>query len=583
MEKKYNKTPIKFSWCLALVFIFALFSGAKAASAASLSLSPASGSFQVGQTFSVRVTVDSPNAAINAVSGVVSFPQDKLKITSLSKTGAIVSLWVQEPSFSNEVGTMNFEGIVLNPGFQGDAGRIITVNFQVKAAGAANIAFASGSILANDGLGTNVLGGFTNANFGLKPAPQGEEAGQSTTPSEINPLAPKITSPTHPDPNKWYNDKNPKFTWTVPPGVTEARLLYDKFPQSVPAVIYSPPILEKVLENIPDGVWYFHVQLRDANGWGSVANFRFQIDTTPPEKFSIKFVDTSDTTNPQPTALFNTTDGGSGIDRYRVKIGDRDFVAVSADAVKSNPYTLPPTEPGKQIILVQAFDKAGNYETALSEFNILSLPAPIITDYPSIIRPDDVFAVKGTTQPLAKVVIWFERDGATKNFTGSSDSTGLFTIAGNGSSLNGGNYRIWAEATDARGARTLPSERHDVAVESPYLIRIGSYAINILTVVVSIVSLVALLGFMLWHFWKKFAGARRRIRKESQEASRNIHKEFVWLKEKLHRHVKSLEQAQTKRELTLEEKKILFDIKSEIDRVEEIVEKNLEEIKKDLD
>ena len=66
---------------------------------------------------------------MNAASGVISFPADKLEVVSLSKTGSVFTLWVQEPSFSNSAGTINFEGIVLNPGFIGAAGKTPTIKF----------------------------------------------------------------------------------------------------------------------------------------------------------------------------------------------------------------------------------------------------------------------------------------------------------------------------------------------------------------------------------------------------------------------------------------------------------------------
>lgn len=43
--------------------------------------------------------------------------------------------------------------------------------------------------------------------------------------------------------------------------------------------------------------------------------------------------------------------------------------------VKSNPYTLPPQDPGKRTIIVQAFDKAGNFSVSAAEFTILPLPS----------------------------------------------------------------------------------------------------------------------------------------------------------------------------------------------------------------
>jgi len=116
---------------IALVFIF-LGMVPLVAEAATLYFSPSSGAYTVGGTLSVNVYVSSADQAMNAASGVISFSQDKLEVASLSKSGSIITLWVQEPTFLNSAGTVNFEGIVLNPGFTGVAGKIITTNFRVR-------------------------------------------------------------------------------------------------------------------------------------------------------------------------------------------------------------------------------------------------------------------------------------------------------------------------------------------------------------------------------------------------------------------------------------------------------------------
>lgn len=125
----------------------------------------------MGQTFSMRVLVSTPTRAINAVSGSISFPREQVQVVSVSKAGSILSLWVVEPSFSNSVGTVSFEGVVPNPGYIGSGGTLITINFRVTALGDANIRVASGSILANDGQGTNVLRTLGTSSFTFNSAP----------------------------------------------------------------------------------------------------------------------------------------------------------------------------------------------------------------------------------------------------------------------------------------------------------------------------------------------------------------------------------------------------------------------------
>ena len=69
---------------LFLVFYF-LFSTISV-NAASMYFSPAAGSYEVGKTFSVNVYVSSADQAMNAASGVISFPKDKLEISFLSRS-----------------------------------------------------------------------------------------------------------------------------------------------------------------------------------------------------------------------------------------------------------------------------------------------------------------------------------------------------------------------------------------------------------------------------------------------------------------------------------------------------------------
>ncbi len=153
------------------VFIFSclvLFS-AQSTLAADLNLSPSSGSYKVGDTISVRIVLSSPGQSANAVSGSLIFSKDLLTLNSVSKSGSLISLWAQEPSYSNSSGTVDLEGIMLT-GYTGSSGNILTLSFKAKAVGSANVKFSSSSVLANDGQGTNILSGVGQANFSITKA-----------------------------------------------------------------------------------------------------------------------------------------------------------------------------------------------------------------------------------------------------------------------------------------------------------------------------------------------------------------------------------------------------------------------------
>lgn len=136
--------------------------------AGTISFSPSRPVVSPGDTVSVTLYVKSPSEAVNAVAGELSFPEDLLEMSSVSKSGSIFSLWVQEPSFSNSNGSANFEGVILNPGFTGSSGKLVTFIFRAKKIGTATISLASGSVLANDGSGTNVLTNAPTANIKIE-------------------------------------------------------------------------------------------------------------------------------------------------------------------------------------------------------------------------------------------------------------------------------------------------------------------------------------------------------------------------------------------------------------------------------
>jgi len=244
--------------------------------AATLRVAPVSASTQSGSTVSVSVQVSSSDQALNAVSGVLKFPPELLQVTSISKSGSVIGLWVQEPSHSNVAGTVNFEGVVLNPGYQGSNGTIVTVTFRALVAGVASLSVQSGSVLANDGNGTEILAGVSGGSISIS---EGAAPAPKPTPSFVSATGKRlvVTSSTHPDSSKAYRAPVVRLEWENPDGTEAVRVLYDKYPETTPGVVYDVPIESK--EITPGkGTWYFHAQARTDAGWGPAAHFKFTID-----------------------------------------------------------------------------------------------------------------------------------------------------------------------------------------------------------------------------------------------------------------------------------------------------------------
>lgn len=361
-----------------VLFFFVL--NTNSASAASLYLSPGSGSYKVNQTFSVSVLVSSPDQAINAVSGTFSFPIDKLEITGVSTSGTKVSLWVQEPSFSKTAGTVNFEGIILNPGYTGSGARIININLRAKSAGTANTKFLGGSILANNGEGTNVLSGGRGGTYTITSPdePKTPETPKETKPSEVveKPAAilsaPVINSDNFPDPTKWYSNNSSKFSWTLPAETKSVYLLIDNKATSEPFVAYSPAISEKSVENMEDGIWYLHAYFANSNRRSLTTHFPFRIDSVAPTIEKLEIVPSPKEEPNRRDVLIEAKDSLSGIEYYEMKLNGQEPEIWQDDG--SHIYRKRDLSFGDYTLTVKAFDKAGNYAEKSIIFHIKAVP-----------------------------------------------------------------------------------------------------------------------------------------------------------------------------------------------------------------
>ncbi len=183
-----------------LIFLFGLFGVllASKANAASLYFSPSSGSYQIGNTFAVSMYVSSADQAMNACEATIGFSTDKLEIISVSTKNSIFSLLVESPTFSNTKGSAHYSGIVLNPGYTGTRGSLVTINFRAKALGKATISITNAQVLANDGQGTNILTSRGSASFTIieRPAPAPVTPKPEPKPEPIKPPTPIVPTTT---------------------------------------------------------------------------------------------------------------------------------------------------------------------------------------------------------------------------------------------------------------------------------------------------------------------------------------------------------------------------------------------------
>ncbi len=572
---------------IAVLFV-SVFGPAPHVIAATLTLSGGA-SATIGQTLSIPLFVSTEGSEVlNAISAEVRFPAQSLSLQSISKTGSIVSLWAEEPFYSNSNGTASLQGIIPNPGWKGQGGIVVTLVFKVKAAGAADISFASASVLANDGLGTNILSKTFSKTLSL-----GNSVPQATSPSVTSgaPLAPALTSSTHPDPNAWYRDANPLFSWNVPTDVTAVRLLYDRNPVSSPSVLYGSVINRKQLTGIPNGTYYFHAQFQNASGWGAVSHMRFQVDAAPPKAFDIKVVRESNESNPQPILSFSTTDATSGIDRYTISVADAAPVTVTKNEAAR--YSLPAGKPGQQTVVVKAYDRAGNSTTESKTLTITAIEPPTITSYRERIAQWEPFELSGTTYSDAQVSVTIVNASGDESVGSAiADASGYFkfTWIGNNAVLitsiattsfagmAPGVYSFTAMAKNASGTISPPTEPRTFVVVGTPLAEWGRTAFEYLLFAFAVIAAIALIvgvGYVLWY---RLGRLRRQLKQLTVRSGRGVQYDFERIMDDLHSLAALLHKAKQSRQLTKEEDVILETLKHHLKKMEDDILSRLEQI-----
>lgn len=579
------KKNIHFSVSLVLLkalFVSVLCFAAIATHAATLSLSPSTGVYTAGQNFSARVIVNTSGKTINAAEGTLSFNPSELSVVSVRK-GNIFNLWTSEPSFSNTTGTITFSGGATPPGYTGTAGTALTVTFRVKNAGNPKVNFKNGAVLAADGKGTNVLTSMNGGNYTIAAAevvPEPETI-EYIAPANT-PARPEITSDTQNDPQKWYADTTAILHWTLPSDVVAVRTLLDQNSGTIPTKVYDTPMDTITLEDLDEGIQYFHLQFKNADGWGRVAHYRLAIDTKDPTAFHVSLPENADLSNPKQTLIVEAEDGTSPVVRFLVQVDDAEpFEYIDEHA--SGTIALPPLDPGHHTLVIEAFDASGNSIVDTFSFTILAFDKPQFTEYPSEITQDVIPVIKGITRPNAKVTVRVQKLGSDVQETKlqSSDSGEFIFIPEGRFSL--GVYELSAVAIDQQGAQSDVSEVIRIAVQQPGYVRIGSFMVSVLSVIIPLLALLGLLFLGFWFMVFRFRKMRKGVATESAEAFVMLKKEFKELRDTLAAEVVTLQNTRKTKKMTKAETQLVNTMQKELADSEAKVAKEISDIEDIVD
>lgn len=354
---KSPKTKLALLGATFLLLGLSFFFTPKAASAATMSITPSSGEFNVGDTFQVSVIVDTEGQAINTVEASLVFPADRLQIVSPTAGTSIINIYTTPPRFDNRTGQIDVAG-GMPGGVTTSKGLITTLTFRARTNGTANIRFLDNSkALLHDGQGTNVLNSTRGAVYTLQLPP---------------PNGPVVSSETHPDQEKWYSQSTAILSWQGVEGAEGYSYEISRDPISLPDNTIDSRDTSVIYKGLGDGVHYFHIKSLREGTWGGVTHFALKVDTTPPAKFGIDVFPGPRTNSERPVIEFTTTDQQSGISRYELKLvplnQNENINQFFIETV--SPHTPGRLEPGGYSIIVRAYDLADNYTEETQRLDI---------------------------------------------------------------------------------------------------------------------------------------------------------------------------------------------------------------------
>lgn len=335
-----------------------------------LFIEPSSQNAIIGDIVEVSIYLDTRGHTINTIDTSLKFSPDLLQVVSPSVGRSIIGIWTAPPSFNNTTGELRFQGGIPSPGINTKKGLITTITFRVKSVGTANLSFLGDSkILLNDGFGTNILQDTQGGSYRLTlPPPQG----------------PAVTSPTHPEQEKWYRSKTPTLQWTTEFGGIQgySYVLNDR-PVDDSDNISEGADTEISYKNLPDGIHYFHVKALRNGIWGGTTHFSIKIDSTPPAQFNIDILPEARTTSKFPIINFDTTDAFSGISHYGLRIVPLDKGVDEASHretegffIEAQTRYIAELELGNYDVFVRAYDNAGNFAESAKRLEIVT---PLVT------------------------------------------------------------------------------------------------------------------------------------------------------------------------------------------------------------
>ena len=283
-----------------------------------------------------------------------------------------------------------------------------------------------------------------------------------------------------------------------------------------------------------------------------------------------------DITNPQPLLYFKTQDETSGINHYKIKIGDQDVLTL-LEAQVDPYYRMPLQIPGEYLVKIEAIDKAGNSTLASTGVKIESISVPEITVCPNtFVAGEEVLHIEGIATPNQAMIVYFKKEGElVKQWEVFSNDEGRWFIDEEGL-FKSGRYIVSAITKDFQGAVSNLSEPRTVIVVLNG-IAIGTWVISYPCLVALFFILFIILCIFLFYIFQKIKLVRKAIKEETEDLKKKFYKEYDELKTGIE---KELERLKEKGKLTKKEKQRHKKLLEDLTDIKNVIIKELKDIEK---
>jgi hypothetical protein len=136
-----------------------------------LSFEPSQGDYEIGETITVEVLLDTQGQDVNAVASYIRYPSTILQVVSLDTARSPMEFIIER---NYGAGNVDIAGGTPTPGFRGTY-TLATIEFQAIAPGSATVSFDSESAVLLDKGNTTLFHGGSSAVFsiggGVAPPP----------------------------------------------------------------------------------------------------------------------------------------------------------------------------------------------------------------------------------------------------------------------------------------------------------------------------------------------------------------------------------------------------------------------------